>query len=282
MLWSARAGWPGARSRVDNGGMTVTSPRSLLADQARATLVAVLAVVQVAVAALGGGGALGASIGQVAAAYRTPVLAAGWTFAIWGPIYLGFLAYAGYQAFPRQRHRMVHRRTGWWLAASAVFNTLWMVTWSGRLIPLAELLLIALMVCLAVVFGRLSREAADSGPERFAFRVPVALYTGWVSLAIVMGTAATGVWLGLPGTSAIATVASIIVLVAVAAVLMWVVFNGTAVVGYSAAVVWGLAGVAAMAPLSVSVTAVLVLLVVLGATVRRISAAANRTRAAFG
>lgn len=264
------------------GGMTVTSPRSLLADQARAALVAVFAVVQVAVAALGSGRALGASIGEVAAAYRTPVLAANWAFAIWVPIYVGFLAYAGYQCFPRQRHRMVHRRTGWWLAASAAFNTLWTISWSAGLIPLAELLLIALMVSLAVVFGRLSREAAASGAERFAFRVPTALYTGWVSVAIVMGTAATGVWAGLPGRSAIAAVASIIVLAAVAAILVWVVFNGTAVVGYSVAVVWALAGVAAMAPPSVVVTTVLVIAVVIGATVRRVTAAANRTRAAFG
>ena len=66
---------------------------------------------------------------------------------------------------------------------------------------LAELLIIALLVVLAVVFGRLSREPAADVTERVAFRGPIALYTGWVSVAMVLGTAATGVWAGLPGTA---------------------------------------------------------------------------------
>ena len=50
------------------------------------------------------------------------MLAADWTFAIWGPIYLAFLGYAVYQLLPAS-DAQVHRETGWWLVASAVFNT---------------------------------------------------------------------------------------------------------------------------------------------------------------
>ena len=52
--------------------------------------------------------------------YATPLLAADWTFAIWAPIYVGFLGYATYQLLPGQRGRELHRHTGWWLAASSV------------------------------------------------------------------------------------------------------------------------------------------------------------------
>ena len=84
----------------------------------------------------------------------------------------------------------------------------WILAFSGGYILLAELLLLALLVVLARVFGRLSREAA-ADRERLAFRLPVALYTGWVSLAMVPGTAATGVWLGLPGDGALAAIAAV-------------------------------------------------------------------------
>lgn len=263
--------------------MTVTSPRSMRLDQARIALVTVLGVAQIAVAASGANGGLGAPVGDVARAHSTPLLAASWAFTAWIPIYLGFLAYAGYQCFPRQRHRDLHRRTGWWLAVSAICNMLWVLTWSRGLLPLAELMLIGLLITTAVVFGRLSRESATSGPERIAFRTPVAVYTGWVSMATVMGTAATGAWAGLPGDTAIASVAAVIVLVAVAAIVAWVILNGTAVVGYAAAVVWALVAIVLNGPpMSVAVCVVVVLGVVLAATVRRVVSSADRTRAAFG
>ncbi len=263
--------------------MTVTSARSTRLDSVRSGLVALLAVVQIVVSTLGGNGALGESIGSVAQDYRTPLLAAGWAFVIWLPIYLGFLVYAGYQLLPRQRGRKIHRRTGWWLAASAVLNPLWILAFGSRWILLAEVLIIALLVVLAVVFGRLSRDTATDVVERAAFRGPIALYTGWVSVATVLGTAATGVWAGLPGDNALATVAAVVVLLAATGIVAWVVLSGTAVVGYAAAVVWALAGIALNdPPPAVVVAGAIAIVVVLAATARRLTTAGNPLRAAWG
>lgn len=268
--------------------MTVISQRAALADTVRSAVVALLAVAQIAVVQVvvsgqGGSGAAGESVGAVAKSYPTPLLAADWAFAIWGPIYLGFLAYAGYQLLPGQRSRTVHRRTGWWLAASAVFNPAWVLAFGDRLVPLAELLIIALLVALAVVFGRLSREPAADVTERAVFRGPVALYTGWVSLATVLGTAATGVWAGLPGDNALAAVAAVVVLLATAGIVAWVVLSGTAVVGYVAAVVWALVGIALNdPPAAVVVGGAVTIVVVLAATARRLSTAGSPVRAAWG
>ena len=264
--------------------MTVTSQRLAVVDLVRSTVVALLAIVQVIVSWLGGSGTIGEPIGVVANAYRTPLLAAGWAFVIWAPIYLGFLLYAGYQLLPSQRGREVHRRTGWWLAASAVFNPLWILAFGARWILLAELLIIALLVSLATVFGRLSREsAATDVTERVAFRGPIALYTGWVSLATVLGTAATGVWIGLPGDSALATVAAVVVLLAASAIVAWVVLSGTAVIGYVAAAVWALAGISLNdPPAAVVVAGAASIVIVLAAAARRVTTAGNPLRAAWG
>lgn len=254
------------------------SRRSARIDLVRAAVVAVLAVVQIVVSGLAGG-----SVGEVANAYRTPLLAAGWAFTIWAPIYAGFAAYAVYQLLPAQRDREVHRRTGWWLAASAVLNPLWILAFSARLIPVAELLIIALLVVLAVVFGRLSRDPAAGVVERLLFRGPVALYTGWVSLATVLGTAATGVWLGLPGTDALAATAGVVVLLAAAGIVAAVVAAGTAVVPYATATVWALAGIALNdPPWPVVIAGAMAMVVVLVATLRRVVSARSRVRAAWG
>lgn len=263
--------------------MTVISPRSARVDIVRSSVVALLAVVQVVVSGLGGSGATGEPIGVVADDYRTPLLASGWAFAIWAPIYVGFLAYAVYQLLPAQRSREIHRRTGWWMAASAVVNPAWILAFGGRAIPLAEVLIIALLVTLAVVFGRLSHEPAADVRERVLFRGPVALYTGWVSLATVLGTAATGVWAGLPGENALAAIAAVVVLLAASAIVAWVVLSGTAVAAYTAATVWALAGIALNdPPAAVVVTGAIAIVIVLAATARRITTAGNRMRAAWG
>jgi hypothetical protein len=211
------------------------------------------------------------------------VLPAGWAFAIWGPIYLAFLAYAGYQLLPAQRGRTVHRATGWWLAASAVLNAGWILAFSTRNVLLAEVLILALLAVLARVFGRLSRERASGTVERAALRFPVALYTGWVSLAVVAGTAATGVRLGLPGDGALATIAAVLILLMAAAVVASVTTFGTAVVGYAAAVVWALVGIALdRPPAAVGVAAAVASVVVLFSAARRISTSGDPRRAAWG
>ena len=146
--------------RPDNEPMPVTARPSTSTDLARNLAVASLAVIQIVVAGMGGSGALGEDVGTVARSYPTPVLPAGWTFGIWGVIYLAFVGYAVYQLLPAQRTRAVHRATGWWLAVSAVLNTAWVSTFSARYVVLAEVLLLALLGVLARVYGRLSRERA--------------------------------------------------------------------------------------------------------------------------
>jgi translocator protein len=235
------------------------------------------------VAALAGNGVFGEPIGVVAAAYPSPLRAAGWAFGIWLLIYLGMLVQAGYQALPGQWSRVVHRSTGWWLAAAAVCNALWILAFGARLVPLAQLLIFALLVCLAVVLARLRPVPATGRVERIAFRGPVALYAGWVSLAVPLGAAATGVWAGLPGSDALSVVLAVVVLLAVAAIVVWVVTAATAVVPYAAGAAWALAGIVLSGPPGpVAAAAVLAALMVATATARRVASAGNPMRAAWG
>jgi translocator protein len=260
------------------GGMTVLSPRTTRADIARSVVVALLAVAQVVVSALAGD-----SIGTVARDHPTPLLAAGWAFAVWLLIYAAFVCYAAYQALPAQRARQIHRDTGWWMAASAVFNAGWVLSFAAGWLPLAEVLIIGLLVVLALVFGRLTRVPAENVMERVVFRGTVAVYTGWVSMATPLGTAATGVWFGLPGTGVLATILAVVVLIAVTGIVAWAVLAGTAVVPFAAAVVWALTGIALNdRPAAIVVAAAIAIVIVIAATARRITTAGYPVRAAWG
>jgi hypothetical protein len=150
-------------------------------------------------------------------------------------------------------------------------------------LPLAQLMLIGLLVSITLVFGRYCRMPAESVVERVAARGTVALYAGWVCMATPMGTAATGVWVGLPGTGALAAIAAVVVLLAVTATVSWAVLSGTAVVPFAIAVMWALVGTALNdPPEAVVVAGAIALVIVLAATARRISTAGFPVRAAWG
>jgi hypothetical protein len=258
--------------------MTVLSPGPTRTDLVRNVVVALLAIAQIVIAAMAGD-----AVGAIARQYASPLLAAGWAFALWLPIYAGFLGYAVFQALPGQRARRIHRSTGWWMAASAVFNGGWVLSFAAGWLPLAQLMIVGLLVSIALVFGRYCREPAESVLERVLARGTVALYAGWVSMATPMGTAATGVWIGLPGTGALATIAAVVVLLAVTATVSWAVLSGTSVVPFAVAAAWAIVGIALNdPPAGVVVAGAIAIVVVLAATARRISTAGFPVRAAWG
>jgi hypothetical protein len=258
--------------------MTVLSPGSTRTDLVRNVVVALLAIAQVVVAVVAGG-----AVRAVAREYASPLLAAGWAFAVWLLIYAGFLGYAVFQALPGQRARQVHRDTGWWMAASALFNAGWVLAFGAGWLLLAQLLIIGLLVSVAVVFGRYSRVPAEGLAERVVARGTVALYAGWVCMAFPMGAAATGVWVGLPGTGALAAFAAVVVLLAVTAIVSWAVLSGTAIVMFAAGAVWAIVGIALNdPPAGVVVGGAIAIVIVLASTARRISTAGYPVRAAWG
>lgn len=266
------------RAGVHHGAMTVLTSRPTTLDMVRGVVVAVLAVAQIVVSALAGAG-----IGSVANKYSSPVLAAEWTFAVWGLIYLGFLAYAAFQLLPGQRGRAVHRRSGWWLAVSALANMSWILAFGAERLLLAETALILLAIVLSVVFVRLSANQAESGLEQIVFRLPVSLYTGWVAAALVQGTMATGVWVGLPSDGALTVVAAIVLLVGLTLTVVGTVSSASGIAGLAAGVVWALAGVVANdRPVAVALVAVLALAFVAATAIRRIARSVQPRRVALG
>ncbi|MFP5281856.1 MAG: hypothetical protein ACLGIF_00210, partial [Actinomycetes bacterium] len=149
------------------------TPRSPAGDLVRAGAVALTAVAQVASAPLTAR-LLGPSSNQgaISDAYPTPITPAGYAFSIWGLIYAAALVLAVYQLLPRQRGRTVHRLTGWWLVGAFTASTVWIPLFGARLFELAQLVIFALVGCLAMATVGLRRAGpAPSGVERFLFRL---------------------------------------------------------------------------------------------------------------
>lgn len=174
----------------------------------------------------------------------TPAQPAGYAFAIWGPIYIGCLAYALHQAMPRNRDDPDLARIA--LPAAALFlgSTAWL--WFARHGPLwATVAVIWPMLALALVaMLRLARPSRPlSRATKLAAGWPLAMYAGWLSAASFVNSAAILPTYGF-GTAGLGPVGLGVVMVALAgAVAIAVTVASRGALGYAAAVVWALVGI---------------------------------------
>jgi hypothetical protein len=174
----------------------------------------------------------------------SPVTPAGYAFAIWGLIYLGCLALAVYQLLPSQQDREVHRRTGWWLVGAFSASAIWVPIFGLRLLWLAQFVILALVGCLAVAATRLSRIRSATTSERVLLRLPVMLYLGWAVLASAAGFGATFRSLGLSETGTLVTAVSLVLLAVATIASVIIVLRLTAVASFVFAACWALVAVA--------------------------------------
>lgn len=119
----------------------------------------------------------------------SPAEPAGYAFAIWGPIYLGCLAYAVVQALPSRAADPLFRRIGWLTAAGFALTGAWLLAarfgpvWAT--VPIIWLMTAAIGTAFVIAAG-----AARPGLVEAAFvRLPLALFAGWLTAAAFVNAA---------------------------------------------------------------------------------------------
>lgn len=211
------------------------------------------------------GGALDAD-----ASYLAPARPA---FGIWTVIYVGLLAYTVWQALPRQRSRERQRTLGWLIAGTMVLNGLWLVVAQFGTLPMTVIAIIVLLALLGVTFHRTILEPAEGWADRLLIDGVTGLHLGWVTLATVANVAAWLATLGEPEDRAAADLWGLVVLVGVGVIGLGIGVASGWRLAPALALAWGLAwlGVARLTgePASpvIGITALVVAIVVLGASV---------------
>jgi len=143
-------------------------------------------------------GLFGRTVGEMSAEYDTLFTPAGYAFSIWGFIFLGLLANAGYQlwlAFAADRapaHRATFfSRLGPWLILTNVANAVWIALWLSEQTAASVVVLAAMFAFLAIAMWRFDMERWDAPLEVLAFVWwPLAIYAGWVTVAVLANLSA--------------------------------------------------------------------------------------------
>lgn len=128
----------------------------------------------------------GQMTGEISDRFRVYFVPAGYVFAIWGLIYLLWIAFTIYQALPSQRENERLRRIGYLFALSCVWNAAWLFCWHYNLFALSLVMMLALLATLIVAYRRLEIGLAPvSNQEFWLVNVPFSVYLGWITVATI-------------------------------------------------------------------------------------------------
>ena len=183
----------------------------------------------------------GQTTAEISDRYDTLFAPIGYTFAIWGVIYLLLGVYSVYQLV---RDNAVIRAITPWFIASSLLNGVWIVAWHYEVIWLALVIIVALLLTLIVINKKTTAERVD-WPNSLSMRLPFSVYFGWVTVATVANVSALLVQLGWRGGFGLSEEGWLILILIVAAAIGSTTALVNSSVGYGLVLVWAFWGILA-------------------------------------
>ncbi|HEY6042020.1 MAG TPA: tryptophan-rich sensory protein [Anaerolineae bacterium] len=186
--------------------------------------------------------------GQTTAAisdkFQVLFVPAGYVFAIWGIIYVGWMAFAVYQALPAQRANPRLQRISWLFALANIANAAWLFTWHFELFPLSAIVMLSLLALLIAIYWRLNIGRVQvSAREKWLVDLPFGIYLGWISVATIANISDLLYYWHWDGFGISPELWAVIMLVIAAAIALAMALT-RAEVAYLLVIVWAFVGIA--------------------------------------
>lgn len=192
----------------------------------------------------------GRTAGEISDALPSYFTPAGYTFSIWGLIYLALLGYTVYQALPAQRRAPFQRRIGPLFIISSLANIGWLFAWHYGFYVLSVLTMLSLLITLIAIYVRLDigcHEASISWQQKLSVHTPFSLYLGWITVATIANISSVANYLGWNGFGINGPAWSAIMMFA-AVVIAGLLLLRRSDLAYAAVLVWALFGIRAAYP----------------------------------
>ena len=147
----------------------------------------------------------GLNTGQISGFYPNYFVPAGFTFGIWGIIYvllIGFVVISFAIAFGKPEDSLIRllQRISFPFQITCLLNAGWIIAWHYLQLGLSLVIMIALLVFLSKIFLRIKSQQPPSS-KAFAFWIhqPFFVYLGWISVATIANFTALFVGIGWQG-----------------------------------------------------------------------------------
>ena len=134
----------------------------------------------------------GYNTGQISGFYPNYFVPAGFTFSIWGIIYVFLLNYSiSYTYFTIQQRQFPDIKKYldaitpyYWF--TCILNAGWILAWHYLQVAASVLIMLAFLVSLIKVFMIMQQEALTIKPlYQFLIKTPFSIYLGWISVATI-------------------------------------------------------------------------------------------------
>jgi benzodiazapine receptor len=186
----------------------------------------------------------GQNTGEISDRFKVYFVPAGYVFAIWGLIYIGWIAFTIFQFLPSQKENPRLRRLGYLFAISNLLNAAWLFCWHYNLFGLSVLVMLALLGLLIASYLRLDVNRSTVRPaEYWSVDVLFSVYLGWITVATVANITDWLYFVGWDGFGIPAQTWAVIML-AVASVLGLAMAITRRDWGYLSVLVWAFIGIA--------------------------------------
>ena len=170
----------------------------------------------------------GVTSAQVSDSYPSLFTPPGYVFSIWGVIYTLAIIFMIYQARPSQRNEGYLTRIGFLYLVGALANMCWLLVFHysygvPQLLAASLIPMIVLLLCLLSIYQRLDiGKRQVSRNQKLVVHLPISVYLGWISLAIIANIASTlnALIPGIPMSAQALWTALVVVVALVITVLM--------------------------------------------------------------
>lgn len=186
----------------------------------------------------------GQNTGEISDRFLVYFVPAGYVFAIWGIIYIGWIAFAIYQFQSAQKENPRLQNLGYLFAISGIFNAAWLVCWHYNFFGLSVLVMLTLLGLLIASYLKLNvgRTPVNTA-EKWSVDVPFSVYLGWITVATVANVSDWLYFVNWNGFG-IAPQAWAVIMIAIASVLGVLMTVTRRDSGYVFVLVWSFAGIA--------------------------------------
>jgi len=181
----------------------------------------------------------GQATNEISDKYDTLFAPIGFTFAIWGIIYLTLGVYTVVQLVAD--NALIRQITPWFIASN-LLNGVWIVAWHYELLWLSAAIIVALLLVLIRINMRTTKQRTELG-STLGIRLPFAIYFGWVTVATVANISALLVQAGLGSGFWLSAEAWTIVILVIAALIGVVTAWVNTSPAYVAVFVWAYWGI---------------------------------------
>ncbi|HUI87874.1 MAG TPA: TspO/MBR family protein [Anaerolineales bacterium] len=123
---------------------------------------------------------------QISDRFKVFFVPAGYVFAIWGVIYIGWIAFTVYQFLPAHKESPRLRGLGYLFALTGVFNAAWLFCWQYNHLTLSVIVMLILLGLLIACYLNLNiGRTSGSAAEKWCVDIPFSVYLGWISVAAI-------------------------------------------------------------------------------------------------